>query len=349
MAEVAQDPVLDMRERGNLNEIFVAPGRQLDGHYTFMTEHVCPVGALTTKDFRFKARVWFLRTAATICQGCATGCNAHLDYDPRYNRAYRHRPRDNEKVNQFWMCDEGMLTYKEAHDGRVLQAKVRGEAVPLAAALEEAKTLFASVNKESVAFVFSAAHSVEDNWMLREVGGTFFGSASFYASGAANGYEDKILIHRDKNPNTAGVKQIAPSAQSFQALVDDVARGRVTHVIALGAVTPSALPEGLRGATVITVAAHEGPLADAATVLLPATSWAEQSGTYVNAKGIKQVSEKALEPIGASRPGWRQLADLAIALGYAVSVTTLKQLRLKAIGGVVPEPLSSSRVTASAD
>ncbi len=100
MAEVAKDPVLDMRERGNLNEITVSPGRVLDGHYTFMTEHVCPVGALTTQDFRFKARVWFLRTAPAICQGCATGCNAHLDYDPRYNKAYRYRPRDNEKVNE---------------------------------------------------------------------------------------------------------------------------------------------------------------------------------------------------------------------------------------------------------
>src|SRR5271169_5448599 len=150
MDEVAKDPVLDMRERGNLNEIFVAPGRQLDGKYTFMTEHVCPVGALTTKDFRFKARVWFLRTASTICQGCATGCNAYLDYDSRYNKAYRYRPRDNDKVNKFWMCDEGMLSYKRAHDGRVVQPKVRGKAVPLAAALEEAKSLFASVNKESV-------------------------------------------------------------------------------------------------------------------------------------------------------------------------------------------------------
>src|ERR1700733_4643973 len=128
MAEVAKDPVLDMRERGNLNEIFVAPGRKLEGHYTFMTEHVCPVGALTTKDFRFKARVWFLRSVESICQGCATGCNTHLDYDPRYNRAYRYRPRDNEQVNKYWMCDEGMLTYKEAHDGRVLQASVDGAA-----------------------------------------------------------------------------------------------------------------------------------------------------------------------------------------------------------------------------
>jgi NADH-quinone oxidoreductase subunit G len=215
--------------------------------------------------------------------------------------------------------------------------------------VEEAKALFANVNKESVAFVFSAAHSVEDNWMLREVGATFFGSASLYVSGAADGYEDRILIHRDKNPNTAGVKQLAPSAKPFQMLVEDVARGSITHIIALGGVAPSGAFAALGGATIITVAAHEGPLAAAAAVLLPATSWAEQSGTYINAKGIKQVSEKALEPLGASRPAWRQLADLAVALGYEVSTTSLKQLRLKAIGGPISEPLSSSRVTTSAD
>src|SRR5215467_2171642 len=158
MAEVAKDPVLDMRQRGNLNEITVATGRQLDGHYTFMTEHVCPVGALTTKDFRFKARVWFLRTAPSVCQGCATGCNAHLDYDPRYNRAYRYRPRDNEKVNKFWMCDEGMLSYRRAHEQRVTEPTVRGRKVSLEAALDEAKSLFDGVPKQSIAFVLSAEH-----------------------------------------------------------------------------------------------------------------------------------------------------------------------------------------------
>ena len=93
MDEVAEDHVLDMRERGNKNEITVSPGRELDGHYTLMTEHVCPVGALTSSDFRFKARVWFLRAARTVCTGCATGCNAYLDYDPRTMTPYRHRPR----------------------------------------------------------------------------------------------------------------------------------------------------------------------------------------------------------------------------------------------------------------
>jgi NADH-quinone oxidoreductase subunit G len=97
--EIAQDPVLDIRERGNLNEVVLAPGRELDHAYTLMTEYVCPVGALTAKDFRFKARVWFLRSARTVCQGCATGCNAFLDYDPRTQEVYRHRPRENEAVN----------------------------------------------------------------------------------------------------------------------------------------------------------------------------------------------------------------------------------------------------------
>ncbi|MEY4579923.1 MAG: hypothetical protein RL701_4626, partial [Pseudomonadota bacterium] len=116
--EVAGDHVLDMRERGNKNEITVSPGRELDHRYTLMTEHVCPVGALTSRDFRFKARVWFLRTAKGVCNGCATGCNDHVDFDPRHNRVYRIRPRDNAEVNKFWMCDDGMLSYHAIHENR---------------------------------------------------------------------------------------------------------------------------------------------------------------------------------------------------------------------------------------
>jgi NADH dehydrogenase/NADH:ubiquinone oxidoreductase subunit G len=69
-----------------------------------------------------------------------------------------------------------------------------------------------------------------------------------------------------------------------------------------------------------------------ATVVLPATSWAEHSGTYVNAKGMRQVSEKALEPQGISKPGWRQVSDLASALGYEAQWTKLKQIRAQLIG-----------------
>ncbi|MBK7400230.1 MAG: (2Fe-2S)-binding protein [Myxococcales bacterium] len=119
MEEVAGDAVLEKRERGNLSEIVLAAGRKLEGHYTMMVDHVCPVGALTTRDFRFKARVWFLRKSKTICPGCATGCNAWLDYDPRTGEVPRLRPRDNTDVNKYWMCDDGILSHRRVQQDRV--------------------------------------------------------------------------------------------------------------------------------------------------------------------------------------------------------------------------------------
>ena len=331
MDEVAKDPVLDMRERGNLNEIFVSPGRQLEGNYTFMTEHVCPVGALTTKDFRFKARVWFLRTAKSVCQGCATGCNSWLDYDHRYNKAYRYRPRDNEAVNKYWMCDPGMLSYRAAHEGRVTEARVGRKKASVEAAVNEATKRLADVQQGAVAFVLSAQHSLEDNWAIRELG-KLAGATTFYVSGAAPGYQDDILISADKNSNFAGALELAGSnAKTFKNLVDDIRKGAVTHVVALGGITPKNDPEDATAlgmlSTLVVVAAHEGALTEAATVVLPATSWAEHSGTYINKQNIRQVAEKGLDPQGSSRPAWEHARLLAKALRVEPTWQKLKDIR----------------------
>ncbi|MGA2447154.1 MAG: 2Fe-2S iron-sulfur cluster-binding protein [Polyangiaceae bacterium] len=331
MAEVAKDPVLDMRERGNLNEIVVAPGRRLDGHYTFMTEHVCPVGALTTKDFRFKARVWFLRTASVVCQGCATGCNAYLDYDPRQNRAYRHRPRDNAQVNDFWMCDEGMLSYKEAHEARVLAARAGGAAVSMADALAQVQVLFGGVTGSFIAIVLSAEHSLEDNWALHELGTQILATDHVYWAARPDGIEDDILIHRDKNSNTRGVRIVAPDAKPVGELAADVQSGLVTHVISLGSVA-TLDRETIAKARWLSLAAHEGILTGLANVVLPVTSWAEHSGTYVNAKGLRQISEKALEPQGSSQSAWKLLGAVAACLGHEASWRTLRSVRSHLLG-----------------
>ena len=350
MDEVAKDPVLEMRERGNLNEIFVAPGRQLEGHYTFMTEHVCPVGALTTKDFRFKARVWFLRTAKSVCQGCATGCNSHLDFDPRSNKAFRYRPRDNEAVNKYWMCDEGMLTYRAAHEARVLEARIGRKQAAIEAAVNDAKRRLGDVPKEAIAVVLSAQHSLEDNWAMRELGKALDGGATgtLYMSGAGMGYADDILIDADKNSNTAGVLDLAPGAKTFTQLLDDMRANRISHVIALGGITPRNDPEdatalGMLG-TLVVIASHEGALTDAAHVVLPATSWAEHTGTYVNRQGFRQVAEKALLPQGASKPAWELVRLLAVALGLEVGWSKLKDIRSQ-LTGVVPSTPSTRDLT----
>ena len=351
MDEVAKDPVLDLRERGNLNEVFVAPGRQLEGHYTFMTEHVCPVGALTTKDFRFKARVWFLRTAKSVCQGCATGCNSYLDFDPRSDKAFRYRPRDNEAVNKYWMCDEGMLSYRAAHEGRVIDARIGRKKTSVEDALKEAKKRLDGAPKDGIAFVLSAQHSQEDNWAFRELA-KLAGATTLYWAGAGAGYHDDILIDADKNPNSSGVVELVPNARSYSNLLDDIRAGKVQHVVALGGTTPridveDATALGMLGSLIV-VAAHEGAFTEAASVTLPATSWAEHNGTYVNRQGFKQTAEKALFPQGASRPAWEIAKLLGQALGLAPNWSKLKDVRGSLANQTGPSPVTPESPTASA-
>ncbi len=330
-AEVAKDPVLDVRQRGNLDEIAVSPGRELDHPYTLMTEYVCPVGALTARDFRFKARVWFLRSVRSVCVGCATGCNSFTDYDPRSQEVHRYRPRENLDVNQYWMCDEGMLDYQRIHAGRVLEAKVAGKPVELGAALAKAAKLLKGVPADHIAVVLSAEHSGEDNFALLKLARDFIGTGHLFVTGNPPGEGDDVLRHRDKNPNTAGVNALCTTSppMSFPVLVKSLEEGRITHVIALGSAVPD--PDraaGLsRAQSLIAISTHEGPLTKHAAVVLPASSWAEADGTFVNAKGMAQQSERAIRPLGNSLPAFRLVAELASAMGHALNFKKVSEVR----------------------
>ena len=102
---------LTVVERGDRTEIRTFPGRELDNPYSMNVTDICPVGALTTRDFRFKCRVWLMSSSDSICTGCARGCSVHLDH--HLGETQRYRPRFNPEVNEYWMCDEGRLSYKE--------------------------------------------------------------------------------------------------------------------------------------------------------------------------------------------------------------------------------------------
>jgi NADH-quinone oxidoreductase subunit G len=341
-AEIAKDPVLDERGRGNLTEILLSAGRLLDNNYTLMTSHICPVGALTSRDFRFKARVWFLRSARTICVGCATGCNAYLDYDPRTMIPHRHRPRENVAVNQYWMCDEGMLSYSRVTDKRLLVARVTGKEVGEDLALGATRQLFDGVASSRVAVVLSAQHSNEDNFALLTLAQRI-GTSQIFVSGKRRGKGDGILMHEDKNPNSAGVARIAGSARPFEHLLELLLLRQCTHVIALGTDLPgdpNLLEAPLsRLDALIAIASHEGPLTRRATVALPACTWAEGEGTYVNSKGLAQRSERAISPRGASRPASEIVFKVATALGHTMPFATMAGLR----GAMDPGPVAQTR------
>ena len=138
------------------------------------------------------------------------------------------------------------------------------------------------------------------------------------------------------------MKELAPNARTYLQLLEDMRSGRISHVIALGGVTPRNDPEdatalGMLG-TLVVIASHEGALTDAAHVVLPATSWAEHTGTYANRQSLRQVADRALIPQGASRPAWELTKLLATALGLEVPFTRLKDIRAGLLGSSTAAP-----------
>lgn len=333
--EVAKDHVLDMRERGNKNEIVLAPGRKLDHEYTLMTEHVCPVGALTSRDFRFKARVWFLKSGQSICTGCATGCNTHVDYDPRYGKVYRLRPRDNADVNQFWMCDDGMMTYTRQHTNRLLTPTAgRGdERMPVGEdeALDLAADKLRSVDVSKLAVVLSAQHSTEDNLALGKLAAAL-GADRLYLAALGDWEGDEILRSDDQNPNRAGATRAVSGAglKSVEDLLADVQSGAVEGVLALGWATAEKLEE-LRPLTaldaVVSLSSHVAALPAVACVAIPVADTFEVGGSFVNEKGIAQAFESVLPLPAGVEPAWKTIAALARRLGKDLGFEDLRGLR----------------------
>jgi len=333
--EVAKDHVLDMRERGNRNEIVLAPGRELDHKYTLMTEHVCPVGALTSQDFRFKARVWFLKSAPSVCTGCATGCNSHADFDPRNGKIYRLRPRDNQEVNKFWMCDDGMMTYTRQDTDRLLMStEGRGEErMPVGEdeALVLAAEKLKSVDGAQLAVVLSAQHSTEDNLALAKLASAL-GAKSLYLAALDAWEGDDILRSDDRNPNRAGATQAAGGAdlKSLAELAEDVQTGSVQAVLALGWASAEKLEElaPLAGLdAVISLTSHVGALPAVASVAIAVADTFEIDGSFVNAKGMSQAFGPVLPAPAGVEPAWKTISELARKLGEDLGFKDLRGLR----------------------
>jgi NADH-quinone oxidoreductase subunit G len=325
MREVAKAPQLGVAERGNESFITTFPGQPLDSKYSGNIVDICPVGALTSTDFRFRGRVWFMSAARSVCTGCARGCNTFLDY--LNDVTYRYRPRENDAVNQEWMCDDGRLSYKGLNTARVLAAREgRGPlgavAATATAAQAAAKALDRHAKARSLGVLLSPAASLEDLLAAATVAKEALGIAEVYVGGRPDGWQDEFLKRADENPNRKGVELVAQAlglaVRSFADLGAAVASGRVRGLWAVGAETPDAGVTAKLAALedLVVQATNEGALAGAATVLLPAAPHAEMDGTFVNFEGRAQRFELAYFPRGAARPHWA----LAVAIGQALGL-----------------------------
>ena len=342
--EIAKDPMLVEAHRGDHSEIDLAPGRTLEHGYSLMTAHICPVGALTSRDFRFQCRVWFLQAAETICPGCATGCNATLDH--YRGRGCRLRPRTNDAVNRCWLCDDGVLAYRLHNDHRVCAPGLgRGDDGKEASwedALAAAAAALGKAPKAERAAVLSAERTCEENWALIVFAREALGVERFFLAARPDGTADSLLRHADKNPNRAGVTaMLGAEPEPFAALVEAATAGRIRAVIALGteASTAGAEPATglLRLQTLVSIADRRGTLPDAAHVRLPCGSWAETAGTFVNAKGLAQEFGRAMPPCGGALEVHEILARLARRLDMSFPFRTSEDVRA-AVAPKLPQP-----------
>jgi NADH-quinone oxidoreductase subunit G len=329
--EVAGQHQLEMAHRGDREVLTTAPGQVLDNPYSLNTVDVCPVGALTAKDFRFSMRAWELYATPSICNGCATGCNIEIHH--RDNRIYRLVPRENAEVNQHWMCDEGRLTYKDVHQDRVAAPLVDGLPSTWERALTEAASRIQGAldaDRRAVGVVLAAGHANEDNYLLSRLARKHLGLERVYQLGKppAPARADKILRDADVNPNTAGVKAIDGAAGDRAALERDLAAGALKALIVLGsdALSDSAAEKlaGLEGLVVI--AAHERGLAPAAHVVLACADWAELHGTITNRQGRVQRLRASFPPAGQALPAWEVLVRLGKKLGAALDHASAKSV-----------------------
>lgn len=329
--EVAGDAELSVVERGNRGEIDVFPGEPLDNPLQGNVVDLCPVGALLNKEFLFKQRVWMLRDHDSVCPGCSRGCTTHIDEND--NTVHRIRPRYNEKVNQWWMCDEGRFGWSHVHDARRwsqprarrggdLEA-LRWEDVP--GVVKMRLTQSGGDGGARLAVVLSPMLACEEAWLLAKFARTIAPRCTLVGGFVPRIGEDRkfpkgFMIHAEKCPNARGVERVIQSfggaAQSFDEFTRSAAGGAYGAAYVTGGYPHEWFGKDASAAMakIETLVVHDlfdSAASRVAAIVLPGASFAEREGCYVNRDGLVQCFERAVRPLDGVRADGQLFFELA--------------------------------------
>ena len=331
-AEIADDPVLGFTERGSHTTLAVHPGKRLENNYSLNTVDICPVGALTSNDFRFQMRVWFLNETKSICTQCGRGCNTEIG--SRQNTVYRQSPRENNEVNSTWMCDQGRLDFHFINsEYRLTDPMVKVQNGHQIANWKTALTLAAenlrAINASEIAIVASARMTNEELFMVRSLAKTL-GTSNVDVVPRVGG-ADGCLRADDLNPNSNGARKILDiePGSKLSSLIAGVRDGSIKAVIALG---ENLLKAGFEKADLqnlsclISTHVLANATAELSTVVFPAATYAEKRGSMINVTGRLQRLSRAVASPGQAHDDWEIIRDLISALGGSNGIHSIEDV-----------------------
>jgi NADH-quinone oxidoreductase subunit G len=358
--EIVKDDVLGFTDRGSYSTLTCYPGKNLANNYSLNTVDICPVGALTSTDFRFKMRVWFLKQTNSIDTESSVGANTVVW--SREGIIYRITPRRNDEVNDTWMSDTARDLFKQVRaNDRLTEPKVNGTTSTLDMALNAAGELLKSA-AGAIAVVGSGRSSVEEQFLSKKLAAALKASTHLVTRA---GQGDGILISADRNPNTRGALVVglvaalptgdttAPARSAdrsaaaatpapvrcggLAALGAGIDAGKVKTVLSLGEdlVAAGLTAAQLAKVSVVYFGTHANAAAAAAQVVIPTFTVFEKSGTFVNQQFRIQKFFKAVPGPVAAVDDLVGLSKLIIAVGGAALPSDIHAL-WKALAAEVP-------------
>ena len=349
MEEVASDPVLGFTQRGTHTTLTVHPGRLLDSNYSLNTADICPVGALTSNDFRFQMRVWFLKETPTIDVNCGTGTNIIVWV--RGNKIHRITPRQNDEVNSAWMPDSHRLNFHYIDSAARLTEPLAWSAsvspsnfvaTTWQAALTEAAARLKAIPAGQIAIIASGRMTNEELFLTRVLAAQI--GTNLLSLVPRSGEADALLVAADRNPNTTGAKLILGTETPYSGLAfirDGVRDGSIKSLIVLGEdlITDAGFTaEDLKKLDfLLQTSVLANPTAERAHLVLPSAAFAEKRGSMVNLSGRLQRLNRAVELPGQAHDDWEILRDLILALSGEKNEAHHIEDIFKAIADNVPE------------
>ncbi|MGH7795216.1 MAG: molybdopterin-dependent oxidoreductase [Candidatus Binatia bacterium] len=322
--EITKTDELTVVNRSDHSTIDLFPGAVLDNPLSANVVDICPVGALTDRDFRFKVRVWYLQKTPSICPGCSTGCN--ISVETYQNRIARFKPRVNEAVNSHWLCDEGRYCFHDLTGGeRLTTPMIRQEGGLVPTSWDVAlQTIFSGLaSAKPLAGILSGRNTNEEAFLfakLVKMIAAEFALEVFYQERELTAVQ-KILMSPDRSPNFRGARDMGVGDGGFVALVEKIIAGSfaAAYVIGEDLIANATQPDKVRAALeklsfLVVQDTRLTETAKLAHVVLPATHFGEKEGTYTNRQGrVQKLNAAVIAPEGALQDSdiFIRLLDLA--------------------------------------